>query len=111
MKVRKAVNRTMMSKPIRRKHRRRIGPYSGSEPLARLDGRRREARLMASTRAELTAQVGGNPPPTERALIERVAWLTLHVSLMDQRAIERGELSERDSRTYLAWSNTLAPYT
>jgi hypothetical protein len=41
-------------------------------------------------------------------LIERAAWLCLHLALMDARADERGELlSERDNRQYLAWSNAL----
>lgn len=87
----------------------KIGPYSRPSAIAKIDGRRREARLMQGVVAELTAHVGGNPSATQRALIGRAAWLTLHMALMDNRAIEAPSgLSERDSRTYLAWSNTLA---
>ena len=89
---------------------REIGPHSRPNVLAKLDGRRREARLMQTVRAELTEHVGGNPSATQKALIERAAWLTLHVSLMDQKLIEQGEgstLSEHDSRQYLAWSDSL----
>lgn len=89
---------------------REIGPHSRPNVLAKLDGRRREARLMQTVREEFTEHVGGNPTATQRALIERAAWLTLHVSLMDQKLLEQGEgatLSERDGRQYLAWSNSL----
>jgi hypothetical protein len=78
--------------------------------LAKLDGRRREARLMQNVRDELAQHVGGNPSAPQRALIERAAWLTLHVALMDAKLMEEGEgatHSERDSRQYLAWSNSL----
>lgn len=87
-----------------------IGPYSRPNVLVKLDGRRREARLMQNVREELTAQVGGHPTATQRALIERAAMLTLHVSLMDAKVLEpdAGPLSERDGRQYLAWSNALA---
>jgi hypothetical protein len=43
----------------------------------------------------------------QRALIDRAAWLTLHISQMDRKALEGDGLSERDSRQYLGWSNTL----
>lgn len=84
-----------------------IGPYSRPHVLAKLDGRTREARLMQSVREELTAHLGGKPTVAQRALIDRAAWLTLHISQMDRKALEGDGLSERDSRQYLGWSNTL----
>jgi hypothetical protein len=71
------------------------------------DGRSADARLMRRVREELTRHVGGNPSATQIALIDRAAMLTLHVSKMDQRAVEAGEFSDHASRQYLAWSNTL----
>lgn len=85
----------------------RIGPYSRPTALAKLDGRTREARLMRQVRAELTAHVGGNPSATQRQLIERCAWLSLHVAQLDARTAEGRALTDHDSRQYLAWSNTL----
>ncbi|MEK1928492.1 MAG: hypothetical protein AAAC47_01670 [Pararhizobium sp.] len=85
-----------------------IGPYSRPSVLAKLDGRTREARLMQTVRDDLTAHIGGRPSATQKALIDRAAWLQLHVSLMDAKTLEDGgPLSERDSRQYLAWSNSL----
>ncbi|MBB4272333.1 hypothetical protein [Rhizobium mongolense] len=85
-----------------------IGPYSRPSVLAKLDGRTREARLMQTVRDDLTAHIGGNPTATQKALIDRAAWLQLHVSLMDAKTLDDGgPLSERDSRQYLAWSNAL----
>ncbi len=89
---------------------RTIGPHSRPNVLAKLDGRRREARLMQTVKDELIEHVGGKPTAPQRAIIERAAWLTLHVSLMDAKLLDEGgccSLSERDSRQYLAWSNSL----
>jgi hypothetical protein len=85
-----------------------LGPYSGATALAKLDGRRREAALMRQTRAALLAHIGPQPSAVALALAERAVMLTLHVALFDRRALEAGQLSERDSRQYLAYSNSLA---
>lgn len=62
---------------------------------------------MRDVRAELVAHVGGNPTATQKALIERAVWLSLHVAQLDAKAAEGRGLTEHDSRTYLAWSNSL----
>src|SRR5437868_4212198 len=84
-----------------------LGPYSRPAPLARIDGRSREARLLKAIRSDLTTHVGGNPSATERAFIDRAAWLSLRVAQLDAR-IAAGTVTDHDSRTYLAWSNSLA---
>jgi hypothetical protein len=53
----------------------------------------------------LTARVGGNPNNVQKALIERPARLTLHIELMDARALRAGTMTERGSRMYSAWGN------
>ena len=63
---------------------------------------------MRETRAELTAHVGGNPSATQRALIERAVQLTLRIGAMDRKFGQSGEMTEHDSRTYLAWSACLS---
>ena len=85
----------------------RIGPYSRPHNLSNMDGRSREARLLRRVRSELTAHVGGKPSATQRMLIERAATLALHVETLDRKVLEGGVMSEHDSRTYLAWSNSL----
>jgi hypothetical protein len=84
-----------------------LGPYSRPSVLAKLDGRTREARLLAEVRADLTAHVGGSPSATQRRMIERCAWLSLWVAQLDAKAIEGGGLTDHDHRTYLAWSAAL----
>jgi hypothetical protein len=86
----------------------KLGPYSRPDAFRNLDGRTWEAKLLASTRAELTAHVGGAPSATQRALIDRAAWLTLYLAQMDRRSADLGAMTDHDSRSYLAWSNTLA---
>jgi hypothetical protein len=75
--------------------------------LAKVDGRTRESRLMAAARAELTRHVGGQPNSVQRTLIERAARLQLYIGVMDRETLETGTMSERASRQYLAWTNSL----
>ena len=83
-----------------------IGPYSRPHRLAKLDGRTMIAKLMRETRAALIAHVGGEPSATQRALIERVVWLTVKCSLIDAKIVA-GTDNYYDSKSYLAWSNAL----
>ena len=62
---------------------------------------------MRETRAELAAHVGGRPTAVQSALIERACQLTLRIVTMDRKFAEIGEQTDHDSRTYLAWSNSL----
>ena len=72
-------------------------------PSARLA----EGRRLREFRAELTAHVGGAPTATQRALIDRATVLQYHLTGLDRKTIESGDLSDHASRQYLAWSNTL----
>jgi hypothetical protein len=86
----------------------KIGPYSKPTRLAKLDGRRREAKLMRETREDLLRHVGGSPSAVQRQLIERAVMLTLQLQLFDAQALKSGgTMSERNSRSYLAWSASL----
>jgi hypothetical protein len=82
----------------------KVAAYSCKTVLAKLDGRTKEMRLMRQVRADLTAHCGGAPSATQRALIERCAWLSLRVAQFDAK----GHLTEHDSRVYLSFSNSLA---
>lgn len=85
-----------------------LGPFSRAPALANLDGRSKAGRALREMRAELLKHVGSTPSATQRALVDRAAWLSLHVAMMDAKAIEAGGMpTEHDSRQYLAWSNTL----
>jgi hypothetical protein len=73
-----------------------------------LDGRTKEAALMRGVREDLVRHLGNSPSAVQSRLIDRIAMLSLHVALFDKRALESGGLSERDSRSYLAYSNSLS---
>ncbi|MCV3764042.1 hypothetical protein OCK01_00410 [Rhizobium sp. TRM95796] len=49
------------------------------------------------------------PSVAQLAMIDRAAWLSLHLSMMDAKILEGGDavLTDRDGRQYLAWANTL----
>lgn len=72
-----------------------------------LDGRSREALFIHRYEKQLERHIGGAPNAVQHALIGRAARLALYIEMMDQRALSAGEMSERDSRQYLAWSNCL----
>ena len=84
-----------------------LGPYSRTATLSKLDGRTREARLMRGTRAALIAHVGGKPSVVQQTLIERTCQLQIRIAMMDRDFAGGGAQTEHDSRTYLAWSNSL----
>ena|ERR1041384_4763715 len=85
----------------------RICPYSRPGALAKVDGRSREGRFLKCVRADLIEHLGGSPSAIERALVERAAWLSLRVAQLDAKMASDG-FTEHDSRSYLAWSNSLA---
>ena len=62
---------------------------------------------MRETRAELVAHVGGKPSAVQAAMIERACQLTLRIVAMDRKFAETGAQTDHDSRTYVAWSNSL----
>jgi hypothetical protein len=62
---------------------------------------------MRDFRARLVEHVGGKPSATQAALIDRATWLALHVAQLDRRTADSRAMTEHDSRTYLAWSNSL----
>jgi hypothetical protein len=71
-----------------------------------VDGRSREGRFLRAVRDELTEMVG-DPTPAENVTIERVAWLRLHIALIDERVAAGAILSAHDMRSYTAYSSTL----
>ena len=84
----------------------RIRPTYRPVALAKLDQRTKEARLIRETCAELVAHVGGRPTAVQSALIERACQLTLRI-VANWKFAETGAQTDHDSRTYLAWSNSL----
>jgi hypothetical protein len=89
------------------KTHRKMPPHSRLLQRGCVDGRTREAKFLAAIRAELTEQVGGNPTPSERAIIDRVSWLRLHLTLLDEKVGAGGILSDHDVRHYLAYNNAV----
>jgi hypothetical protein len=83
-------------------------PESQAERVTRLDKRTLIGRDISSMRDQLVAHVGGQPSATQAALIELVLQLRVRLAAMDAEFAEAGAMSEHASRTYLAWSNSMA---
>ena len=76
--------------------------------MAKIDGRSADGRFLRRIRTELTRHVGGKPSATQHALIDRIAWLRLRIAAMDARTASARQMTELDSRTYLAWVGSLS---
>lgn len=66
-----------------------------------------EKRFIAKTRNELLRNIEGTPTKAQKVLVDRIAWLSWHVKVFDDKAMEAGGLSAHASREYLAYSNAL----
>lgn len=93
--------------PAKQRAKRRIDPYSRPGRWAKVDGRSNEAVLARDVRAALVQHVGGNPSAVQSILIQRAVMLSVHLAMMDRKALEDGALSLHASRQYLAWNNGL----
>jgi hypothetical protein len=49
----------------------------------------------------------GDPTPAENVVIERAAWLRLHLALLDERVAAGAILSAHDMRSYTGYTSTL----
>src|SRR4051812_28818603 len=76
--------------------------------LATVDFRTLEGRYFRQVRDELTRHVGGKPSPAQKILIERCAQLMLRIRLMDVAHAKDDFLSEKNTREYLVWTNSLS---
>lgn len=86
---------------------RQIPARPGRNWLAKLDGRTREARFIATLRADLVRHVGGSPSITEAELIDMAVDIAFEIEAMKRRRAERdATLSLHDHRTFLAYQNT-----
>jgi hypothetical protein len=82
-----------------------IRPETNAETLSGLDGRSAEKRFMRREREKLLAEIAA-PTQAQRAMVEQAVNLALRIHLMDLRFLANGGMTEHDSRTYLAWSNS-----
>jgi hypothetical protein len=74
-----------------------------------IDRRTRVGREVAAFRASLLAHVGENASVTQRATVELACQLRVRLVAMDLEFAEGGgAMTAHDSRTYLAWANSLA---
>jgi hypothetical protein len=89
------------------KSHRKVTPHSRLLRRGCVDGRSREGRFLRAVRSELAEMVGGEPTPAQRAIIDRVAWLRLHVTLLDEKVGSGAILSDHDVRHYLSYTNAI----
>jgi hypothetical protein len=92
----------------RRRPMRKMGAYSKAIVLAMPDGRSAEAHLLQDTCESLTNHLGGKDriSATQRMLIERCGMLRLRCAKLDEKLLH-GSWTEKDSREYIALSNSL----
>jgi hypothetical protein len=81
----------------------------GSRAIFRIDNRSVIGREVTKFRTALVQHCGGEPDAVQRQQIELACQLRARLLTMDLRFVElEGEQTELDSRTYLAWANSLS---
>src|SRR4051812_26735236 len=74
----------------------------------RVDGRTAYARFIADARQELIADLGGNLTTTQKILVERAAWLRLHIYLFDKQVSDSDRpMTAAERRSYFELNNSL----
>ena len=84
---------------------RTISANSRPTTLLKLDQRTKEAALIRRIRDELIEHVGGQPSVAQRLTIDRLAVVTLRLSLFDQKLASDQPVTDHDSRVYAALHN------
>src|SRR5262245_9539189 len=102
MKKSPTTNR-MYKKPGGR--RRLVGPFSRDQQLAECDRRTHAGRLMRDIQDELCSQLGGDPTPAQRLLVQSAALKAVRLSLASERLLY-DEFDGLDA-PFLAWSNSM----
>lgn len=85
-----------------------LKPHSKKLSPKRVDGRTIEGALMRRVRRELVAHCGGRPSATQKTLIERAAWLSLRIELLDRKLADGQAFGPYESNVYLAWVGALS---
>jgi len=81
--------------------------YTRPPPGTALDARTREGKLLARTRADLIASLGGSPTTTQRLLVDQAAMLTVRL-WQSNAGLEAGKPStEAETKHYVALANSL----
>jgi hypothetical protein len=71
-----------------------------------VDGNSCEANFLRRCQKSLIEHLGGEPTVPQRALISRIAWCELRLTLLDKKMIESNE-TDYDNKTYNAHVNSV----
>lgn len=84
-----------------------FGPHSRKTALSRMDKRSAEGRHLRRVREGLIAHLGSKDISfVQNQIIERAAWLSLHIALFDAKVAAGHEPTQVDVNTYISWTNT-----
>jgi hypothetical protein len=83
------------------------GPFARDSTLSTIDRRTRAGRVLRSVEADLVEHLGGNPTTAERLIIQSAALKATRLSLLTEKLLDKGDLSEGSDHHALAWLNSL----
>jgi hypothetical protein len=63
---------------------------------------------MMKVRTDLMHHVDGNPTVMQRMIVEQCIVLSLRIHLMNREFLKQGEMTEHNSRDYIAWVDALS---
>lgn len=85
-----------------------LGPRSRRTSIDRMDKRTHEARFIKRMRANLIANVGGNPTFAQKEMIDLAAMLALRIKMADAKFSDEQSMSEVEARTYQGFCSAYA---
>lgn len=86
----------------------RHGLYVSLPKRMKLDGRSRFGKAVTQLRKSLISDLGGDPSTQESLIVDRVVFKVLRLCSFESHILKtQGMESERQSREYLAMSNSL----
>jgi len=94
-------------RPQPNQYRARLGPYSPTPRLLKIDQRTTMGYMVKHLRSNLIKHCGGKASVVQIALIEIACTLSLRVAMLNQKMVAGDNFTEIDNNCYLAWTNAL----
>jgi hypothetical protein len=84
-----------------------LGPFARDRSLTTIDRRTKAGRVLRQVRADLTAQLGGDPSPAEALIIQSAAVKATRLFLMSEQILSGVNFSEGSDVHALAYLNSM----
>ena len=84
-----------------------LGPFARDRSLTTIDRRTKAGRVLRQVRADLTAQLGGDPSPAEALIIQSAAVKATRLFLVSEQILSGVNFSQGSDAHALAYLNSM----